>query len=752
MISGKEGLDTLVGGAGNDSLNGGTGNDSLSGEAGNDVYLFSAGDGRDSVDNLDVFDAVDTLRFGASVSESDVLAIRSGNNLLFKIKNSTDQVTIVGHYAANTTLDEVAADRKIDLVEFANGTVWDQAMIQAVVDRANNNHAPTVNSGLPTLKASQGNLFTYVVPLNTITDPDVWDSVTYTAKMSNGDPLPSWLSFDSQTRTFSGTPTSTNIGSLQFVLWGTDNYGRGAGTYVNLTVSPPNRAPVVATALADQSVAEGTAINYTVPTGSFTDPDAGDSLSYTATLSDGMALPSWLTFNASTRKFTGTVPIGALDSLSVRVTATDQGGLAIQDVFNIAVTVQNLTLNGTTSAETLTGRSGNDTINGMGGNDTLIGNAGNDRLIGGTGNDTMSGGTGDDTYVVDSATDVVNESANEGKDTVESSLTWTLGANLENLTLTGTTAISGTGNALDNVLTGNSAVNTLTGNAGNDVLDGQAGADTMKGGAGDDTYYADNASDVVTELANEGTDTVISTLTHTLAVNVENLRLNATGAINGTGNTLDNVLYAGAGNNTLNGLGGSDAASYLYAGSAVTVSLASTSAQATGGSGSDTLQNIENLTGSSFNDTLTGSSVANVLDGGAGNDTLTGGAGNDTYRLGRGSGSDTIVENDATSGNSDLALFGSDIATDQLWFRQAGNNLEVSVIGTTDKFTLNNWYMGSQYHVEQFKTSDGRVLSDSNVQNLVQAMASFSPPAAGQTTLPANYQSSLNSVIVANWQ
>ncbi|MNR27892.1 Bifunctional hemolysin/adenylate cyclase precursor [compost metagenome] len=141
-----------------------------------------------------------------------------------------------------------------------------------------------------------------------------------------------------------------------------------------------------------------------------------------------------------------------------------------------------------------------------------------------------------------------------------------------------------------------------------------------------------------------------------------------------------------------------------------------------------------------------------MLDGGAGNDTLTGGAGNDTYRLGRGSGSDTIVENDATSGNSDLALFGSDIATDQLWFRQAGNNLEVSVIGTTDKFTLNNWYMGSQYHVEQFKTSDGRVLSDSNVQNLVQAMASFSPPAAGQTTLPANYQSSLNSVIVANWQ
>ena len=107
---------------------------------------------------------------------------------------------------------------------------------------------------------------------------------------------------------------------------------------------------------------------------------------------------------------------------------------------------------------------------------------------------------------------------------------------------------------------------------------------------------------------------------------------------------------------------------------------------------------------------------------------------------------------DATAGNADVALFGSDIATDQLWFRQSGNNLEVSVIGTSDKFTLNNWYLGNQYHVEQFRTSDGRLLSDSNVQNLVQAMASFSPPPAGQTTLPANYQSSLSSVIAANWQ
>ena len=120
--------------------------------------------------------------------------------------------------------------------------------------------------------------------------------------------------------------------------------------------------------------------------------------------------------------------------------------------------------------------------------------------------------------------------------------------------------------------------------------------------------------------------------------------------------------------------------------------------------------------------------------------------------IGRGYGADTITENDSTVGNTDVAMFGADIAVDQLWFLQVGNNLEVDIIGTTDKFTLTNWYLGSQYHVEQFKTSDGKVLLDSQVQSLVQAMAAFSPPAMGQTTLSASYAATLNPVLAANWQ
>jgi Ca2+-binding RTX toxin-like protein len=111
-----------------------------------------------------------------------------------------------------------------------------------------------------------------------------------------------------------------------------------------------------------------------------------------------------------------------------------------------------------------------------------------------------------------------------------------------------------------------------------------------------------------------------------------------------------------------------------------------------------------------------------------------GGNGNDTYLFSRGYGLDSIQENDVTAGNRDTLQFTSGIATNQIWLRQVSNNLEVSVIGTADKMTISNWYLGSQYRVEEFKTSDGKVLLDSQVQNLVQAMAAFAPPAAGQTT------------------
>ena len=193
------------------------------------------------------------------------------------------------------------------------------------------------------------------------------------------------------------------------------------------------------------------------------------------------------------------------------------------------------------------GCSANGSVEGGAGNDTLPGGAGNDLLDGGTGNDSMAGGLGDDTFVVDSASDVVTEALGEGNDTVLSSVSLTLGANVEGLTLTG----------LAQTAIGNDLANTLRGTAGNNDLWGMAGNDTLIGRAGNDTYHVSDAGDVVAEALNGGFDTVQSTVNYTLSANVENLTLLGS-ALKGTGNSLSNTITGNALNNVLEGGTGSD--------------------------------------------------------------------------------------------------------------------------------------------------------------------------------------------------
>ena len=270
--------------------------------------------------------------------------------------------------------------------------------------------------------------------------------------------------------------------------------------------------------------------------------------------------------------------------------------------------LENLTLIGT-AAINGTGNTLPNTITGNTASNTLTGGDGNDTINGGTGADTLIGSVGNDIYVVDNAGDITTEAVNEGTDTVQSSITWTLADNLENLTLTGTAAINGTGNALNNSMTGNSAANTLTGGDGNDTLTGGLGADTMIGGLGNDTYYVDNTGDITTESVNEGNDLVYSSVTWALADHLDNLTLTGTAVINGTGNALSNTITGNTSNNTLDG-----------------------------GTGIDT------LTGMAGND---------ILVGGFGNDILTGGTGADSFRFNApNEGVDTIK--DFTVAQSDI--------------------------------------------------------------------------------------------------
>jgi Ca2+-binding RTX toxin-like protein len=250
--------------------------------------------------------------------------------------------------------------------------------------------------------------------------------------------------------------------------------------------------------------------------------------------------------------------------------------------------------------DNVTGTTGNDTLNGTPWADELVGLAGNDLLNGGAGVDVMTGGAGLDTYVVDDLGDIINETANGGIDTVQTTLaayTLAAGSNLENLTYTGGGNFSGTGNGLDN---------TLTGAAGDDLLDGGAGADRLVGGIGNDTYIVSNVGDLPVEQLSQGQDRVLTSLGNfTLGNNVEDMVYTGAGNFIGNGNAGANSITGGAGNDVLDGLGGDD--------------------RLVGAAGNDTLR------GGIGNDVLEAGLGDDTLDGGAGADLMTGGSGDDAY-------------------------------------------------------------------------------------------------------------------------
>lgn len=337
-------------------------------------------------------------------------------------------------------------------------------------------------------------------------------------------------------------------------------------------------------------------------------------------------------------------------------------------------------LYGDEQGDILSGGSGDDLLYGGSGGDQLTGGSGNDLLDGGSGADHMAGGSGNDIYVVSSSGDVITEGTDNGIDEVQSSINYTLGANLENLILRDN-AVIGTGNALNNVIRGNTTLNdTLNGGDGNDTLYGSGGDDKLSGGGGDDLLYGGAGADTIAGGA--GTD----------------------------------VIESGSGNDKIEG-----------------------------GSGDDRIN-----TGSG-DDIINAGSGLDTLDGGSGLDQMNGGTGNDTYLLKRGYGQDVIVDFDKTIGNTDSIQWDQNIRSAQLWFTQQNNDLVIQIIGTTDQVTIDNWYVSAEYQIEALKAGDGKILAAAQVQNLVSAMSSLTPPALGQTTLSSTQQNQLSSVLAQSW-
>jgi trimeric autotransporter adhesin len=380
-------------------------------------------------------------------------------------------------------------------------------------------------------------------------------------------------------------------------------------------------------------------------------------------------------------------------------------------------------INGTSGDDTLFGDGGNDTINGGSGDDLIFGMGGVDSLSGGSGNDhfeadegilirgnayppgvdTVNGGTGDDSYTNMFGDTVYQFSYGWGHDEIDdfsgidtldfsgydTPLTISLNNASRNLISGVNTIVSDIPNSIENVIKGNGN-DTITGNQynnyisagagndlvngaqGNDTLDGGPGNDTLIGGMGDDTFIVDSPTDIVIENPNEGNDTVQSNaLNYTLSANVENLTLIGNININGSGNALNNVLRGNYGNNILSA-----------------------------GDGNDT------------------------LIGGLGQDTLKGGNGSDVYQFSFHDGQDTILDVDSISTDSDLVQFDSTVNKDQIAFFMSGSNLEIGYAGSTDEITVQNQNIASN-QIEKFQTSDGSYLTAADVNQVIQAMASY---------------------------
>ncbi|BAL24631.1 calcium-binding protein [Azoarcus sp. KH32C] len=881
LLKGLDGNDTLDGGAGIDTLVGGLGNDTYVIDSLSDVISESASQGTDTVQSFMTYTLAANLENLTLVGDE---AINGTGNSLANVITGNAAANVLDGAAGTDTLKGGAGD-DLYLVDVASEAVVENSSEGYDEVRASVSYTLSANVEKLTLLGTAGISGTGSVDNNVM----VGNSANNTLDGGVGDD------------TLDGGPgIDTLIG------------GAGDDTFLidSLSETVTERSGGgTDTVVAGFSYTLGANVENLVLTGTGNFTGTGNALNNNLT---GTAGNNLLTGGGGNDVLDGGVGVDTLiggtgndvywldTSADVITENANEGTDTVVAAFDYTLNsvFENLTLVGT-AATTGTGNAADNLMIGNALANTLTGFVGNDTLDGGAEADTLTGGQGNDTYVVDRSGDVVIENPGEGTDMVQSCVDYTLGADLENLTLIGTQMITGTGNDFSNIIVANAVGNglrgqggndSLTGGAGNDTLDGGSGIDTLTGGVGDDVYVIDTLADVINETSGDGADEVQSYVTYTLGSSLENLTLLGTAVINGTGNSGNNVIRGNAGNNVIDGgagydtmIGGSGDDTYFVSdaptstwigpfpenvveydgegydtvfvsidhywmpqnvekgvligravrldgrsdgndylvGNALDNQLDGSSGNDTldGGAGADYMQgqggedtfyvdnagdqiderawitwtglpadsydrayasvsyvmqsynSIEELTltgsaaisatGSDLSNFLIGNDAVNVLsgmggddklDGRGGNDNLVGGLGNDTYLLGRGSGTDTVSENDTTAANTDLAQFAAGVTTDQLWFRHVGNDLEVSIIGTSDKLVVQNWYVGSAYHVEQFKTADDKLLLDTKVENLVQAMASFSPPQAGETSLPPTYQTALSPIIAANWQ
>jgi Ca2+-binding RTX toxin-like protein len=612
-LFGADGNDTVNGGAGNDVIDGGIGNDNLGGDGDNDTILGGAGDdtlnGDGGNDVLDGGLGVNTVSGGLG---DDKIYSFSGTDLL-RGQEDNDTYFFGDDGAARTvTVEDLDGINTFDL---------GLAFPGASIDLRGANVSTVGN-----LQIVRGAGTTIHSVLGTDFGDSIWgDSLSnFIDGRAGGDYMEGGLGGDTY-RVDSQFDTV-----VEAVGGGVDMIE----TTVSLTLSDAQEIETLVLLGTDNLTGEGNGIANSIVGNSghnTIDGLGGDDVMIGGAGNDNYYLDS------------------SLDVIAENANEGTDTAFVTQN-YVLADNVENLVLLG--GALDLTG-------NGNALNNNITGNDGGNQINGFSGADTMAGGLGNDTYVVDNLNDIVVEAANAGdNDRVQSSVSYTLTANVERLELLTNNALSGTGNTLNNTLIGNNAFNTLTGASGNDVLDGRGGGDNMIGGTGNDSYIVDNAADFAFEQFNQGIDLVTSSVSFTLGADVENLTLTGTAA-NGTGNILANViignnsantLTGGDGNDTLDGglgndtMDGGDGADTYFVNSTgdVIIEAANSGIDVVNSSVTRTLEaEVEKLfltgagningTGNALGNRLVGNTGNNNLNGLGGADTMIGGLGNDFY-------------------------------------------------------------------------------------------------------------------------
>ncbi|MCT7967673.1 DUF4347 domain-containing protein [Laspinema sp. D1] len=494
------------------------------------------------------------------------------------------------------------------------------------------NTAPVVNEAIADVTANVSAPFNFVIPGNTFSDTD-GNPLTYSATLEDGSPLPSWLSFDATTYTFTGTPTVNNLGNISIKITVSDGSFSVSDTFI-LTVSEtatppeeppaetPNAVPVVEKALSSPNAIVFQPFSFTIPGDAFSDAD-GDTLTYTATLANGGPLPEWLQFEPSTGTFSGLPTQDAIGNLTIKLTASDgtatveteltvnvlsepaiisgpwgpigpptfaaylrknpnSQAVALPDLTAIChgetaypgPNVTEITIDGSETDDNLTGGDRAETFNGFGGNDFLQGLSGNDNLLGSEGNDLIHGNPGNDYIEGGNGNDVIHA----GKD--------------DDVILGGEGDDELYGNLGNDVILGGNGNDFANGNQGNDWVDGGDGNDILHGGKDDDTLKGGNGTDIL--FGDLGNDLICA----------------------GSGN---DFVYGNQGDDTLEG-----------------------------GDGDDVIY------GGKDNDILMGGNGDDWLFGDLGHDIVAGGAGGDRFVIRPNAGVDLIV--DFTDGEDLIGL------------------------------------------------------------------------------------------------